>query len=140
MNLFVIYVGGKHTKSLLELHDMRFVLADRIEDTYRQLRESWWGEPKSLHLDCWGILKSADGYNIHLKNEPSVEQNKLFFINLGGYDSTQFTELHKNVFVVAPNEREAKLKALQQIKTWESPHRDYLYDIENIINIENAIG
>ena len=43
MKLFVIYIGGTHEKSLIELHDMRFVVANTIEETYDALRQSWWG-------------------------------------------------------------------------------------------------
>lgn len=50
MKLFAIYIGGAHKKSLIELHDMRFVIANTIEETYDTLRQSWWGIPASLHL------------------------------------------------------------------------------------------
>jgi len=115
---------------------MRFVIAERIEDTYDQIRDSWWGKPEKLHIDAWGELKYADGYNIQFKNEPTKDtENKLFFVNLGGYDSNEFTELHKNVFIVAPNESKAKVKALKQILHWESYHKDYLFEVENILDI-----
>jgi hypothetical protein len=48
MKLFVIYIGGTHEKALIELHDMRFVIADKIEDTYPALRNSWWGKKKQF--------------------------------------------------------------------------------------------
>ncbi len=134
MKLFVIYIGGKMETSLIELHDMRFVVAERIEDTFQDLKQEWWGVPKSLHIDCWGVLSYADGYRISLEKKPSKSSKKLFFVNLGGYDANIFTELHENIFVVAENESDAKVRALQQIKNtvnWGSPHRDYLYDVEN---------
>src|SRR3954462_7690207 len=96
--IFAIYIGGATEKSLIELHDMRFVIADRIEDTYPALKAAWWGKPESLHIDCWGALDSADGHNITLKPEPSSGAERLYFVNLGGYDPGDFTELHKNVF------------------------------------------
>jgi len=138
MNLFVIYIGGMHEKSLIELHDMRFCIAEKIEDTYDSLKKSWWGSPESLHLDAWGILKYADGYAIKLENKPQQNShNKLYFVNLGGYDKNKFTELHKNIFIVADNEINAKLKALKQTDQWESPHRDYQYEIDHILDITN---
>lgn len=140
MHLFVIYIGGAHPQSLIELHDMRFVVANRIEDTYETLRQSWWGTPESLHLDAWGILNYADGYRIHLSEQlPEKLTEQLYFINLGGYDPLQFTELHKNVFVVAQDEREAKQKAVEQVKDWTSPHRDYLHQVENIVNLNTLL-
>lgn len=136
MNLFVVYIGGSHANSLIELHDIRFIAAHSIEDTYDILRSSWWGIPTSLHIDAWGILKYADGHGIQIsKDQPENHSNKLFFVNLGGYDKNQFTELHKNIFVVAADEFEAKQKALQQISDWESPHRDYLYEVDNVLNL-----
>jgi len=41
MNLFVIYIGGGHKDALIELHDIRIVIAKTIEDTYESLRTSW---------------------------------------------------------------------------------------------------
>ena len=41
MELFVIYIGGIHPKAFIELHDMRFVIAEKIEDTYEELKNSW---------------------------------------------------------------------------------------------------
>lgn len=140
MNLFVIYIGGSHTNALLELHDMRFMIANTIEETHETLRKSWWGIPSSLHIDAWGILNYADGYNIHLSKDASHNtSNKLYFVNLGGYDAHQFTELHKNIFVVANNELEAKQKALKQIENWESPHRDYLYQVDHFLNLNTLL-
>lgn len=140
MNLFVIYVGGKTETSLIEVHDIHFALGEKIEDTYDQVRKQWWGTPQSLHLDAWGILKSVDDYDIVLKSEPLKNKtDKLFFINLGGYDPREFTELHKNIFVIAEHEDEAKLKAKATVSHWHVPHRDNLYEIENCVNVSDLL-
>ncbi len=128
-------------QSLIELHDVRFAVAERIEDTYEELRRSWWGKPGSLHIDAWGILDTVDGFEIQLKTKPQTEgENKLFFVNLGGYDKNEFAELHKNVFVVAKNASKAKVKALEQILHWQSHHKDYQYDIDGLIDVNNALA
>ncbi len=143
MKLFFIYIGGKHEKSLIELHDIRLIAAENIEETYPLLKSTWWGTPESLHLDCWGILNHVDGYDLSLEKHPQHSNlettNKLYFINLGGYDPKQFTELHQNVFVIAQNEKEAKLKALQKMPACESPHRDYLFEAENVLNCQTLL-
>lgn len=140
MNLFVIYVGGKTETSLIEVHDIHFALGEKIEDTYDQIRAQWWGTPQSLHLDAWGMLKSVENYNISLKPESMTDKkNKLFFINLGGYDHNEFTELHKNMFVIAENEGEAKLKAKATISHWTIPHKDNLYAIEDCVNVNDLL-
>ena len=135
MKLFAIYIGGSTDRSLIELHDMRFAIANDIEDTYDELKAGWWGTLEDLHIDCFGELTSADGYNIHLRKEPSASEDKLYFVNLGAYDPQQFTELHKDVFVVAPTESKAKVKALKIIKDWGAHHVDYMYDIEKIFSL-----
>lgn len=140
MNLFVIYVGGRTETSLIELHDIHFAVGDKIEDTYEQIRHQWWGTPASLHLDAWGILKSADNFNITLKTVPTIDTaHKLYFVNVGGYDPDQFTELHKNIFVVAQNEEEAKQKAKATISHWTVPHKDNLYLVDDCINVHDIL-
>jgi len=106
-----------------------------MEDAYDAIRKSWWGTPQSLHLDCWGELTSADGHNITLKNEPASGEDKLWFVNLGGYDPDDFNELHKNIFVVAPTESKAKVRALKTILHWKAHHKDNQFDVEKIINV-----
>jgi hypothetical protein len=135
----MIYLGGKHKNSLIELHDIRFAVANSIEECYPLLKNTWWGEPRSLHLDCWGVLKNVDGYDILLKSFPSSAKNKLYFVNLGGYDPLQFTELHKNICVVGEDEKQAKEKATTHISHWKLPHKDYMYNIEKLLSIEEMI-
>ena len=141
MKLFVIYIGGSHEKSFIELHDMRFVVAKTIEDTYSELKKHWWGTPDSLHIDAWGCLNYADGYKISIKNtKPEENENKLFFVNLGGYDNNEFTELHKNIFVVEKNASKAKVKALKTILDWQSYHRDYQFEIDEVISVDSILN
>ena len=132
MKLFAFYIGGETHNSLIEVHDARFCIAEKLEDCYQELRDSWWGTPKSLHIDCYGELTQADGYKVTLSKEPLPENAlKLYFINLGGYLPGHFEELHKNVFVVAPTESKAKVRALKQVLDWNGHHKDYQYDVEH---------
>jgi hypothetical protein len=142
MKLFVIYIGGSTTTSFIELHDMRFVVAQSIEKTYDVIRNTWWGTAESLHLDAWGELIYADGYDIVVQPKVNVDpvHEKLFFLNLGGYDSKQFTELHRNVFIVAQDKQTAKIKAKAQIQDWEVPHTDSNFEVENIISVSECLG
>ena len=136
MKLFMFYVGGDCGSSNIELHDIRFSVGETPEDCLDDLRQQWWGEPKSLHLDCWGAVEQVDGFDIILSAEAANDApNKLFFVNLGGYDPGDFSELHKNVLVVAPDVKIAKQKALTQIGRWESPHKDRLLEIEKTVDV-----
>lgn len=130
MKLFAIYVGGELEGANIELHDMRFVVAPSITDTYDELRRQWWGKPKSLHIDCWAELSHIDGYDVSLLAEPYVGPERLFYVNLGGYDSREFLEVHRNAFVVADTVAQAKYRAIKTVKHLREPHRDDLYEAE----------
>ena len=139
-NLYVIYIGGRHQKSLIEIHDIRFVVANNLKDTYQSLKNTWWGTPSSLHIDAWGILNHVDGYDVVINNnKPNISNKKLYFIYLGGYDKNEFAESHKTVFIVADDDHKAKIAALKQIRDWKTPHRDNQYEIDQLINISDIV-
>lgn len=138
MKLFAIYIGGDHPNANIELHDMRFVVAESLEATHPALHAQWWGTSKSLHIDCWAELSQADGYRIALKPEPFLGPERLFYVNLGGYEPQQFTELHQNVFVVAETESKAKVKALKGVRHWNSFHKDDMYEAEQCFALDAA--
>lgn len=140
MKLFAFYIGGSTATSLIEVHDVRFAAAEKMEDAYDGIRDSWWGTPESLHLDCWGELTSADGHNISLQKTPQAYDGKLWFVNLGGYADGDFNELHKNIFVVAPTSSKAKVRALKTILDWKGHHKDELYEVEGIASISDILA
>ena len=39
--LFLVVVGGRSHKANIELHDVRWVIGSKIEDTFDQLRNDW---------------------------------------------------------------------------------------------------
>lgn len=140
MRLFAVIVGGAVEGCHVELHDTRFVAGERIEDCYAALKAQWWGTPESLHLDAWGPLGWADGFRVELTDEDVPGDQRLWFVNLGGYDPAQFDELHRNLFIVAPDWRRAKARALQSVKDWVSPHKDHVFDVDRAIDVAGALG
>ena len=130
MKLYAIYVGGEVEGGNVEVHDMRFVAAPSLKETYGDLIEQWWGKPNSLHIDCWAEITQADGYDVSLRPEPFAGPLKLYYVNMGGYDKSQFTELHRNLFVVAENITDAKRRAKAAITGWDQPHRDDMYEAD----------
>ncbi len=140
MYLWAILVGGHTPTSNLEVHDMRFCAGEKIEDTYPALRKEWWGDPDTLHLDVWARVTCIDGYDVSLKPEPYTGEDKLFFVNLGGYDPSHFDELHKNILVVAKSDAFAKHAAKETVKHWSVPHKDTLFEIEKLIPLSQING
>ncbi|WP_404337729.1 DUF1543 domain-containing protein [Sphingomonas sp. MMS12-HWE2-04] len=140
MKLFAIYIGGEHPSAHIEVHDVRFIVAERIRDTHAQLRAEWWGSPGTLHIDCWAEISQVDGYAVTLRPEPANAAEKLWFVNLGGYDGKDFAEQHKNMFVVAASMKEAKARAMATIQGWKDAHRDDMYEAELAFALDGRIG
>lgn len=137
--LFMFYIGGDCGNSNIELHDVRFSIGASAEACHDDLRRQWWGKPKSLHLDCWGEVTQADGYDIGITtNAPGARAPRLFFLNLGGYDASQFAELHRNVLVVASDAAAAKKIAVSRTSGLTQVHRDAGFEVEKAIDVATA--
>ena len=49
--IYLVVLGGRAQKANIELHNVRWVVGSKIEDTYATLRKDWFGSPKGLHID-----------------------------------------------------------------------------------------
>jgi hypothetical protein len=130
--IFMIGIGGSLSKVNIEIHDLQFVVAECIEDTYESLKKDWYGE--SLHLDEYKMLLGADGFSIELKDYPQEIEEKIFFVNMGGYQHDVFGELHESGLIVAKDEKEAKDKGHKVLlKQAESRHIDNIYELCDLL-------
>ena len=136
MKLFSVFLGGRAKKCNTELHDVVFTCGETIKDTYYDLLDKWFGFPDRLHIDSWVEISIIDGYKVTLKQEKSQSLNKLYFINLGAYDSNKFEELHESKFMVGVEENTIKNKAKKSLLVgMHQVHTDDLYDVDDCIEI-----
>ncbi len=124
LSLFIVVLGGRSLKSNIEMHDVRWVLGEEIEDTFPELRKQWLGKTKGLHIDSYKRIQYVDGYKIVIAQSskdnlinPKEEDKSLWFVNLGGYNPKKMYEEHEFTLVVAKKAINAKNKAK---KEWES--------------------
>jgi hypothetical protein len=135
--LFAVYLGGYAPHCHVELHDMVFVVGETIEATFPQLIHKWFiKEYHQFHYDGYRDLRVVDGHRVTLCTEPSASDQKLFYVHLGGYDPAEFTELHKNCFLVAPDKTTAKSRARASWGTVKVPHKDIQFDVESCLHID----
>ena len=73
-HLFLVVLGGRAELANVELHDVRWVIGSKIEDTFDALRNDWFGTNEGLHIDSYKKIKYVDGYRITLKN---IKKEKL---------------------------------------------------------------
>lgn len=138
--LFMIYLGGGAPKANIELHDIQFVIAQNIEDTYSQLKANWFGTLEGLHIDSYKVITGADGYEITLHDKSQQGPHQLYFVNLGGYRKGMFSEIHDFNLFVAKDEAEAKSKATDSLLSEVShKHKDNLMEVDDCLEI-NALN
>jgi Domain of Unknown Function (DUF1543) len=123
---------------VVDLHDIRFSIGETAEECYEDLRRQWWGDPESLHLDCWGRVKQADGFDVTVTSGAIDTGERLFFANMGGYDLREFAELHRNILLVATDANADKQRAVSLIQNWVLPHKDNLFEVENLFDLSTA--
>ena len=72
--LYLVVLGGRAKKANIELHDVRWVVGSKIEDTYDTLRNDWFGSSRGFHIDSYKKIQYIDGYKVNLIN---VENHKI---------------------------------------------------------------
>ena len=149
--LYLVVLGGRAEKANIELHDVRWVVGSKIEDTYDTLRNDWFGSSKGLHIDSYKKIQYIDGYKINLKNVEKYKIGKkrlvkknsakryLWFVNIGGYNPTSMLEKHEFGLVIASNKLEAKNIAKSKwLIGCKKKHKDDLASIEMLISCDDC--
>jgi hypothetical protein len=104
-----------------------------------------------LHIDSYKRIKYIDGYKINLINfekdkiekKKLVKKNKikklLWFVNIGGYNSTSMQEQHEFGLVIASNKLEAKNIAKSKwLIGFKKKHNDDIASLEMIISCDDC--
>ena len=149
--LFLVVVGGRSPKANIELHDVRWVIGTKIEDTFDQLRNDWFGDANGLHIDSYKKIDSIDGYKINLRNKDNNEpknkifkkekktNKKLWFVNIGGYDPSSMQEKHEFGLIVASSPSEAKTKAKSKwLIDCKKRHKDDISAIKKFTDVDDC--
>ncbi len=145
LSLFLVVLGGRTLKSNIELHDVRWVIGQKIEETFPALRRQWFGQQKGLHIDSYKAIKYIDGYKIKITEEHKTysensfcQDKSLWFVNLGGYNAEKMSEEHSFRLIVAGSALKAKRKAKDYWKeTIKNKHNDDCSEISSISQVDD---
>jgi len=130
-SLFLAVLGGRVAQAHIELHDVRFVVGATIEDTLPALRRQWFGARRGLHLDSWMAVRFVDGFRVELRAEPFTGPERLWFVNMGGYDPAQLSEQHAFGLFVATSPQAARAAARRLLLPGAlERHKDDLHGVE----------
>lgn len=149
--LFMILLGSKAPERNVEQHDYFFGIANNLKELVPAMRAFWPEAGNSIHIDGWREVNQVDGYQVKiiLKHEAPLEPSKkLFFINLGGYQSGKLEEQHYTVLSVHDERTQAIQDAKKTVffKTntlkGAGSHIDEKYgiDVDDIYRIEDILA
>ncbi|WP_295799131.1 DUF1543 domain-containing protein [Mucilaginibacter sp.] len=149
--LYMLLLGSKAPNRNVEQHDYFFGIAGSLKELVPSIRAFWPEAGNSIHLDGWREITQVDGHSVKvvLKQENlAVSQKKLFFINLGGYQSGKLEEQHYTVLSV----HEERTHAIQHAKKTvffktntikgAGSHIDEKYgiDVDDIYRVEDILA
>ncbi|MBS1525916.1 MAG: DUF1543 domain-containing protein [Bacteroidetes bacterium] len=101
--LYMLLLGctppGRHT----EQHDVFFAIGDNLKSLVPDIL-NFWPEGK-VHIDAYREVTLVDGYIVSVAERTDNHQSdqRLFFINLGGYKKGLFDEPHFKIVSVHPD-------------------------------------
>lgn len=147
--LYMLLLGCKPAGRNIEQHDIFFGIGRSLKSIVPDIIESWPGAG-TIHIDAWREVKKIDEFevNILLKHEAVQEQQeRIFFLNLGGYKPGEFEEYHYKLLVVAKEKAEA-IKTAKRTAFYKhtgfkgaDSHIDDKYgvDVDDIYNIDDIL-
>ncbi len=138
--LFAVLLGGRAPGCRVELHDVAFAIGQSLEDTHESLLSQWFGEPHGLHVDAYAVVDQVEGYRVSLAEQaPKSREQRLYFINIGGYRAGEFAEQHAYALLAARDKAQAKAHAKRTLlQGHQSIHKDDLYDVDDVLEIRTA--
>ncbi len=139
--LYMFYVGGRAGRSNIEVHDVQFAAVAQVEEAYPALRQAWFGDADSLHLDGYLRVRWVGGFAVSLGASPCSSGLRLYFINMGGYQPEQLAELHAFGLFVAADEAAAKAMARTQLLAGTRlRHKDDLMEVDDCLALREVDG
>jgi hypothetical protein len=149
--LFLLLLGCKAPRRNVEQHDYFFGIANNLKELIPAVKIFWPEAGNTIHLDGWREVNNVEGYAIKVvlkekASEPSTK--KLFFINLGGYQTGKLEEQHYTLLTVQEDRGAAVQHAKKTIffKTntikGAGSHIDEKYgiDVDDIYRIEDILA
>ena len=148
MKLFYIILGATPIGRNTEQHDVFFGIAETLKDLIPAMKKFWPEAKGKIHIDGYQELKFVDGFEVKIVEKNSaIDEQQLFFINLGGYEPGKFEELHQKYMMVGKSMAEIirRVKKTDFYKTMgfknAESHIDDKYgvDIDDIFKVSDIL-
>ncbi|MDQ0640490.1 hypothetical protein QF042_004055 [Pedobacter sp. W3I1] len=149
LKLYMLLLGSKAPKRNVEQHDYFFGIAPSLKALVPEIKAFWPEAGSSIHVDGWREINKVNHYEINIKlrdSHTAPSTDKLFFINLGGYQPNRLYEQHYIILSV----HDERAKAIQEAKktvffkknSIKGAHIDEKYgiDVDDIYKIEDILS
>ena len=103
LKLYMLLLGSRAPGRHVEQHDYFFAVGTGLKELVPHIKAFWRGASANIHIDGWREVTAVDGYSVKvsLKGDGYIDTpEKLFFINLGGYQEGKLEEQHYVVLTV----------------------------------------
>lgn len=148
--LYCLLLGSRAPQRNVEQHDYFFGIAYHLKELVPDIKAFWPEAGDSIHIDAWREVTKVDDYKIKVifKTENSASpEEKLFFINLGGYQANKMEEQHYTVLSVQTDRalaiNESKKTVFFRTNTIKgaTSHIDDKYgiDVDDVYRIEDIL-
>ena len=152
LKLFMLLLGCKPPGRHTEQHDVFFGIAASLNELVPQIT-AFWPEPDKIHIDAWREVTNVDGFEVKIAKDAdntniTEPANKLFFINLGGYQENKFEEQHY-VLLTVKTDRSSAFKEAKQTLFFKHNHIEganshiddkYGIDVDDLYQIEEILS
>jgi len=145
----MILLGCKPVGRNTEQHDLFFGIGRTLGDVKKDILDFWKEADGKIHIDARREVQHVDGYKVSVadKKNSITKNEKLFFINLGGYKPNEFEEFHYKMLTVSSDKgsaiQKAKQSAFYKHTGFEGAvsHIDDKYgiDVDDIYEIEDVL-
>lgn len=163
MKLLMLKIGARPKGRIIEQHDVIFAIVDDFTQVIDIVNQHWHEVKNKWHIDAWQEITRVGDYKIQLvkhlaqngdvvsqsliqsfpkNSQQTLPENRLFFINLGGYLPDMFEEFHYKTLVVAPTmaHATAHAKTLDFYKTYDLTAIDTLTGINGVSHVDDKLG
>ena len=146
----MLLLGCKPRGRNTEQHDIFFAIGASLKDLKPSIEAFWPAAEGRIHIDSWREVTAVDGFTIRIEERGSnisTNNNKLFFLNLGGYKPHDLEEYHYKLVGVA-SDRGKAIDAAKQTAFYKhcgfpgaTSHIDDKYgiDVDDIYEIEDIL-
>jgi hypothetical protein len=150
LKLFMVLLGANPKGRIVEQHDYFFGVAASLKELVPAIKLSWPEAGNTIHVDGWREINCVDDYSIKVaaKHQGEKSLKRLFFINLGGYQTGDLKETH-HIMLTVQDDRSPAIKESMKTLFYKSnsikgahAHIDEKFgvDVDDIHRIEDVLS